>query len=270
MRQSLSAILTLSAVALTLSGQTDQQIFATVIDDSGAALVSASVAVTNEGTGATRTVTVSNEGNYVVAGIPNGTYTVSATAPGFKKFTVQGVAVNVSSRVEVNARLVVGQVNESVEVTAQSLQVETGTAEVGHLVSGTEALGLQLNGRNFVQLIALTPGASPTYTSSFRGLYGPYGSLGAAFSVSGSRPDAATFMVNNVDNKDPGGPSSNNYVNVSPDFISEFKTIAASQSAQYGLNAGATITMALKSGVKEFHGSAYEYFRNDAIQARSF
>jgi hypothetical protein len=270
MRQSLAAVLALFVRALISSAQIEQQISGNVLDDSGAAVANATVTVANEATGATRTVVVNNEGNYVVTSIPNGTYTVSATAPGFKKFIVQGVAVNVSSRVEVNARLVVGQVNESIEVAAQSLQVETTTGEVGHLVSGTEALGLQLNGRNYVQLIALTPGASPTYTSSFRGLYGPYGSLGAAFSVSGSRPDAATFMVNNVDNKDPGGPSSNNYVNVSPDFIAEFKTIAASQSAQYGLNAGATITMALKTGAKEFHGSAYEYFRNDAIQARTF
>src|SRR4051812_26473908 len=123
MRQSLSAILTLGAAALISSAQTDQQIFGTVLDDSGAALVSAKVTVTNEGTAATRTVAVNNEGNYVVAGIPNGTYTVSVAAPGFKKFTVQGVAVNVSSRIEVNARLVVGQVSESIEVTAQSVQV---------------------------------------------------------------------------------------------------------------------------------------------------
>ncbi len=88
--------------------------------------------------------------------------------------------------------------------------------------------------------------------------------------MNGSRPDATTFLVNNVDNKDPGGPTSNSYTNVSPDFITEFKTISSSQSAQYGLNAGPTETMVLRSGTKAFHGTGYEYFRNDAIQARAF
>jgi len=124
-----------------MSAQTDQQISGSVLDESGAALTNATVTVTNEGTGVTRTATANSEGNYVVTSIPNGTNTVSAAAPGFKKFIVQGVVVNVSSRVEVNARLVVGQVNESVEVAAQALQVETTTGEVGHLVSGAEALG---------------------------------------------------------------------------------------------------------------------------------
>jgi hypothetical protein len=247
----------------------ESQISGSVLDSSGAAVTTATVTVTNEGTGAIRTATVNAEGNYVVTNLPVGTYTVTATAQGFKKFVSQGAALNVGSKLAVNATLQVGEVSETVEVQAQALQVETTTGEVGHLVTGAEATLLQLNGRNFIQLVSLSPGVSTTYTSSFR-LYGPFGVVGAAQSINGTRPDSASFLVDGVDNKDPGGPSSNSYTNVSPDFIAEFKTVAASQSAQYGLNAGGTITMALKSGTKDFHGSAYEYFRNDAIQARSF
>ncbi|MGE0404814.1 MAG: carboxypeptidase regulatory-like domain-containing protein [Candidatus Korobacteraceae bacterium] len=262
--------LLLLALALSAGAQTEQQISGTVLDASGAAVPNATVTITNVGTGATRTTTGNSEGYYVVANLPPGIYNVAATAPGFKRFVSQNVILSVGSKPSVNASLAVGEVSETVEVQAQALQVETTTGEVGHLVTSTEAIGLQLNGRNYVQLVGLAPGTSTTYTSSFRGLYGPFGNNAAAHSVNGTRPDSATFLVNNVDNKDPGGPSSNSYVNVSPDFIGEFKTIAASQSAQYGLNSGPTVTMVLKSGTREFHGTAYEYFRNDAIQARSF
>ena len=262
MRHLALALLFLLAMTLAAGAQTEQQISGTVTDSTGAAVASATVTVTNEGTGASRTTTASTEGYYVVPNLPVGTYTVAAAAPGFKRFIAQNVVLSVGSKPSINAKLDVGQVSETVEVQAQALQVETTTGEVGHLVTANEALGLQLNGRNYVQLAELAPGTSPTFSSSFQGLYGPYGNNAAAFSVNGSRPDATTFLVNNVDNKDPGGPTSNSYVNVSPDFITEFKTIASSQSAQYGLNAGATETMVLRSGTKAFHGTGYEYFRN--------
>jgi hypothetical protein len=270
MRQLAFALLFLLAMACAATAQTEQQISGTVSDSTGAAVPNATVTVTNQGTGASRTTTANPEGYYVVPNLPPGTYTVAASAPGFKRFVSENVILSVGSKPSVNAALAVGEVSETVEVQAQALQVETTTGEVGHLVTASEALSLQLNGRNYVQLVGLAPGTSSTYSSSFRGLYGPFGNNAAGYSVNGSRPDATTFLVNNVDNKDPGGPTSNSYVNVSPDFIAEFKTIAASQSAQYGLNSGPTETMVIRSGSKTFHGSGYEYFRNDAIQARSF
>ena len=258
----------LAAVAPALA-QTDQQISGTVIDSSGAVVPGAEVTLVHLATGATRTASANTSGNYVVTSLPVGTYTLIATAPGFKTFETQNVQLNVGAKLNMNAVLEVGNVAETVSVEAGALMVESGSAEVGHVISGLEATQVQLNGRNFIQLVALLPGVSTTYTSSFR-LFGPFGVIGAAQSVNGSRPDVSSFFVNGVDNKDPGGPSSNNYVNVTPDAVAEFKTVTASQSAQYGLNAGATITMALKSGGKQFHGSAHEYFRNDALQERSF
>ena len=237
------AVLAAVAPAPALA-QTDQQISGTVIDSSGAVVPGAEVTLVHLATGATRTASANTSGNYVVTSLPVGTYTLIATAPGFKTFETQNVQLNVGAKLNMNAVLEVGNVAETVSVEAGALMVESGSAEVGHVISGLEATQVQLNGRNFIQLVALLPGVSTTYTSSFR-LFGPFGVIGAAQSVNGSRPDVSSFFVNGVDNKDPGGPSSNNYVNVTPDAVAEFKTVTASQSAQYGLNAGATITMAL-------------------------
>ena len=271
MKRLTMSVFLLFLVAMTAGAQSanESQISGSVLDTSGATIPNAAVVVTNEGTGASRSVAANAEGNYVVTNLTVGTYTVTANASGFKKFVAQGVTLNVGSKLAVNVTLEVGAASETVEVQAQALQVEASSGEVGHLVTGSEVAQLQLNGRNLIQLVSLSPGVSTTYTSSFR-LYGPFGVVGAAQSINGTRPDSASFLVDGVDNKDPGGPSSNSYTNVSPDFIAEFRTVAASQSAQYGLNAGGTITMALKSGTKDFHGSVYEYLRNDAIQARSF
>ncbi len=261
-----TAVLALAAPVLA---QTDQQISGTVLDGSGAVVPNAEVTVVHLGTGATRTATTNNSGNYVITSLTVGAYTVVATAPGFKTYEAQSVQLNVGAKLNLNLVLQIGNVAETVSVVAGTLMVESGSAEVGHVISGLEATQIQLNGRNFIQLVSLLPGVSTTYTSSFR-LFGPFGVIGAAQSVNGSRPDVSSFFVNGVDNKDPGGPSSNNYVNVTPDAVAEFKTVTATQSAQYGLNAGATITMALKSGTQQFHGSAYEYFRDDALQEKSF
>jgi hypothetical protein len=259
----------LLALTVAISAQTDQQMSGTILDNSGAVLPGAEITVVHLGTGATRTTTANSSGNYVITSLPIGAYTIVATAPGFKTYEAQNVQLNVGARLNLNITLELGNIAETVSVEAGALMVESGSAEVGHVISGLEATQVQLNGRNFVQLVSLLPGVSTTYTSSFR-LFGPFGVIGAAQSVNGTRPDAATFLVNGVDNKDPGGPSSNNYVNVTPDAVAEFKTVTASQSAQYGLNAGATITMALKSGTKQFHGSAYEYLRHDSLQSLSF
>ena len=247
-------LVTVVGAATPAAAQIDQQISGTVVDTSGAIVAGAEVTVLHTATGATRTATANASGVYVITNLPIGIYTVIGTAQGFKTFQAENVQLSVGAKLTVNVTLEIGAFGETVIVQAGAIQAETGTAEVGYVITGQEATQLQLNGRNFVQLVSLLPGVSTTYTSSFR-LFGPFGVVGAAQSVNGTRPDAASFFVNGVENKDPGGPSSNNYVNVTPDAIAEFKTVTASQGAQYGLNAGATITMALKSGGKEFHGS---------------
>jgi hypothetical protein len=246
----------------------DQGIKGTVSDSAGAAIPNAVVTIVNQDTKAERTATTNGDGNYVVPNLQPGMYTVSTTSTGFKKFLTQNVKLDVGQQLVLDLPLTVGDVSETVEVKSQAIQIETGTSEVSHLIGSQEVAKIQLNGRNFVQLVSLAPGVSTVYSSGFN-LMGPYGIIGAAQSVNGSRPPDSSFIVDGIDNKDPGGPTGSNFVNITPDAIAEFRNVAMGQGAQYGSNAGPTISIAMKSGTQDLHGTAYDYFRNDAIQAHS-
>src|SRR6185312_12111467 len=174
----------------------------------------------------------------------------------------------VNSKQTANLTMDVGSINESVSVRADALQVETNTGEVGRLITGEQASQIQLNGRNFPQLLALAPGVSTTYSSGF-GLFGGYVVNNSGQSANGQRTDTFSWNLDGADNKDNGG-GGNNFVNINPDAIAEFKMLTANYSAEYGNSSGAVVNLALKSGTKDFHGIAYEYLRNDAIQARAF
>jgi hypothetical protein len=263
----------LSSLLLLLSGllcaqTTNQQVSGTVTDSSGASVPSATVTLTSQETNLTRSTVTNADGNYVITNLPIGTYSVSATAQGFKKFVLTGIELEVGGKLAVNAILEPGQLNETVTVEASAVEVQTSSGEVGHLVTGEEATQIQLNGRNYIQLLTLAPGVSSTVISGFA-LFGNFGVNGNSQSVNGLRPDTFNFNINGVDNKDNGG-GGNNFVNISPDMLAEFRTVAASYSAEYGGSSGATVSVALKSGTKAFHGTLYEYFRYDAIQAYAF
>ena len=248
---------------------TTQQISGLVKDATGALVTTAKVSARHVATEQVRTTQVNESGYYLIANIPIGEYEITAEAPGFKKFTQKGVMVSVNSRVNVDINLEVGAVSESVTVTADAAQIETSSGDLGRLITGQQATQLQLNGRNFAQLLALIPGVSTTYASPFRSLFGGYGSNMSGQSANGSRNDTFSWNIDGVDNKDNGG-GGNNFVNINPDAIAEFKVLTANYSAEYGQNAGAVINLALKSGTKDFHGAAYEYVRNDAFDARAF
>jgi hypothetical protein len=245
-----------------------QQISGTVTDPTGAAVVGATITVTNAATGLSRTVQSNGDGFYVVLNLPVGTYTITTTMQGFKKAVTNGVAVDVGAKPAVMVQLAVGQVGESIEVKADSLTIQTTTAEIGGLVTSTEATQIQLNGRNYVQLLTLQPGVSQTVASGFA-IFGTYGVNGNSQSVNGIRTDSANFFIDGVDNKDNGG-GGNNFVNISPDSLQQFRNVASSYDASYGGTSGATVSVAIKSGGRDFHGSAYEYLRNDAVQGYPF
>jgi hypothetical protein len=267
---SILVFLFISSWALSISAQTTgQQITGLITDSTGAIVPNATVTALNEGTNATRSVVTNSDGNYVIPTLDVGTYTVSVTAAGFKKSVTAGVKLDVGDRLAINATMQPGDVTQSVQVQAASIHVETTTGEVSNLITGVQASQIQLNGRNFVQLIDLAPGTSSVYASGFA-LFGPYGVDAANQSINGLHPDDNSFLLDGVNNKDPGGPSSNQFVNVNPDALAEFNVVSAAQGAQYGEDSGAVINMVLKSGTTDFHGLAYEYLRNDAIQATAF
>jgi hypothetical protein len=254
--------------ALVFGQASSQQISGVVSDPSGLPVGSASVTVRNRATGLERQVPVNESGFYAVTGIPIGLYDVEVTAAGFKKNLRQDVRVEVNAKVGVDVRLEVGAVNESVTIRSDAAQVETTTGEIGRVITGTQATQLQMNGRNYIQLLALIPGVSTNYASSF-GLAGGFGTNASGQSANGGRSDSFSWNIDGVDNKDNGG-GGNNFVNVNPDAIAEFKVLTTNYSAEYGQNASAIINLALKSGTKSFHGSAYEFVRNDAFDARAF
>lgn len=251
-----------------LSQTTTQQISGSVRDSSGAAVTSARISIVHAATGQVRETTVNESGNYLVSNIPIGEFEVSAEAAGFKKAIQRNVVVQVNAKPTVDLVLEVGAVSESITVTADSAQVETSSGEVGRVVTGQQATQLQLNGRNFTQLLALIPGVSTTNRSAMD-LFGGYGSNMSAQSANGGRTDTFSWNIDGVDNKDNGG-GGNNFVNLNPDAIAEFKVLTTNYSAEYGQNSGAIINLAMKSGTREFHGALYEFIRNDALDARAF
>jgi len=206
-------------------GQTvaSQQITGTVTDPSGAVVAGAHVLVTNNATGLSRTVTTNGDGLYTVLNLPVGTYTITTTMEGFKKSVIAGVVVDVGAAPAVPVALSLGQVGETVEVTAEATQIQTTTAQIGGVITSTEATQIQLNGRNYVQLLTLQPGVSQTVASGFA-IFGTYGVNGNSQSVDGIRTDSANFFIDGVDNKDNGG-GGNNFVNISPDSLQEFRNV---------------------------------------------
>jgi Carboxypeptidase regulatory-like domain/TonB-dependent Receptor Plug Domain len=265
---SIAVFLTLSLTGLRAQSTNNQEIAGQVLDSTGSVVANAKITVVNKETNLSRSASSNESGNFVVSNLPIGRYEVSAEAAGFKKFTMTDVALVVDARLSVTLKLEVGNLTESVTVQADAAQVETNTGEVGRLITGEQATQLQLNGRNFPQLLALVPGVSTTYSSGF-GLFGGYGVNNSGQSANGGRTDTFSWNLDGADNKDNGG-GGNNFVNINPDAIAEFKMLTTNYSAEYGNSSGAVINLALKSGTRQFHGIAYEYFRNDAIQARAF
>ncbi len=246
-----------------------QQISGTVADATGAVVPNAEVTVTNGATGLAKKVTSDASGNYIVLDIPIGSYSVKATAKGFKAALVQGVTVDVGGKPSIPLTLQIGEQDQIVTVEADSVLIHTTSSEVGSVVTSEQATQIQLNGRNYVQLIALSPGVSTTVASAFSGLFGSYGVAGNGQSVDGMRPDNSNFFLDGVDNKDNGG-SGNNFVNISPDALEEFRTAGSAYDASYGGDAGATVSVAIKNGTRDFHGMAYEFIRNKDLQAYPF
>ncbi len=239
----------------------------TVTDKSGAAIASATVVIANASGSSTQTTTTNTDGAFVVAGLPGGTYNLTVTATGFQKYTANGVVLNVGSKIRVDVPLTVGSVSEEIVVTGESVaQVETTSAALGTTITGKQINQLELNGRNFTQLVTLTPGVV-SQTNQDEGTVGINGNV--QYSINGGRTEYNNWELDGGDNMDNG---SNATLNVYPNIeaIAEFKVLTSNYGAQYGRNGSGTIEVETKSGGKTFHGSAFEYLRNDLFNARDW
>ena len=257
----------LLSLSLAAWGQDSASITGTVTDQSGAAVPNAQVTVSSPERGIVRPTTTNSSGDYLVAGLPSGSINVSVVAQGFKKYEVKGVILQVGQKARADIALLVGAIKEEVTVEGTNVaQVETQSSDLTGTVDGKQITRLQLNGRDFAQLITLVPGVS-NQSGQDEGTVGINGSV--AFSVNGGRTEYNNWELDGGDNMDNG---SNGTLNVYPSLeaIAEFKVLTSNYGAQYGRNGSGTVEVETKSGTNRFHGNAYEFLRNDAFNAFNY
>ncbi len=241
--------------------QTTGSLLGVVSDQNGAVVSSASVRATNTDTGFTAKTVSNSEGFYLVPLLPIGHYSISVTASGFKSFSESNVLIPVAQVIRVDVKLEVGQVDQTVSVNGNAINIDTTTATLGETIDNARLEDLPLNGRNAADLLGLLPGvadvSAPVYQTSARG--------GPSYSVSGSRTDFGNMRLDGTTITDALANSNQNLPN--PDALSEFRVLTDSYGAEYGRAGGGVILVVTKSGTNQFHGGAWEYLRNNAFDA---
>ena len=235
-----------------------------VTDDTGAVLPGVTVTVKQAETGFTRDVVTGSTGAYTAGLLPPGTYTVTFTLQGFQPRTTSNVLLHVSDRLDISGKLGVGGVAETVEVSAAQQFIQP-TPAVQNLMGPTQVQELPLNNRNFVQLATLVPGV----TSDLSDEVGVGLASTVSISVNGGRRNSVNWMVDGVSNVDVG---SNITLLSTPtlESIQEFKIITSSYAAEYARSGGGVINIVTKGGTNKFSGAAYEFYRDDKLNANSF
>src|SRR6202451_2642753 len=242
-------------------------ILGTVTDTSGAEVHGAQVTITNEGTNASLSNTTGNAGEYTFTPLPIGQYTVTVTFQGFSTVTQKHVTVNVGAQVVINVSLKPGAVNETIEVASTVPVLETQDASVGQVMDSRNVNNLPLNGRNFTFLAQLAAGVN-TPQSDTRG-----NAQSGAFSANGNRPAQNNYLLDGIDNNSDTVDFLNgtNFVVLPPvDAVEEFKVQTSDFSAEFGRSGAAVLNATIKSGTNSFHGAAWEFFRNDKLDAADF
>jgi len=243
--------------------QDTASIVGTVKDSSGGVIPGAKVTVSNPEKGFTRELVSNSVGEYSAQIIPIGNYLITAEVPGFQKLARSGITVGVGQILRVDLTMVVGQATQEVTVKGAGVKVETETAAISGVVNGTQIANLNLNGRNFVSLALLVPGAvaDDGLDTTHVGILS-----WVSISFNGGRTAYNNWEVDGGNNTDEGSASTfNTYPNI--DTIAEFRISTSNYGADMGKHSGATIEVATKSGTQHFHGDAFEYVRNDVFDA---
>ncbi|HKV77615.1 MAG TPA: carboxypeptidase-like regulatory domain-containing protein [Candidatus Sulfotelmatobacter sp.] len=255
-----------------LAQQASANVNGVVTDQTGAAIANAQVQLTNVGTGVTRTTTTNTSGAYVFLNIVPGTYTVQASAQGFSTTTQPQITLEVNQTATFDFHLKVGQAQQTVQVEATAAGVESSTAELGTVVTHQEVNDLPLNGRNFTQLLTITAGvANVNRDQSQYGGGGWAGNSIGSFSfpaVNGARNRSNLFLLDGVNDLNTM-LTMYNYAPIVDD-IQEFKTQGHNDLAEYGGVAGGIVSVVSKSGTNEYHGTLWEFLRNEAMDSRGY
>src|SRR5581483_10223076 len=236
-----------------------------VRDPSNAVLPQAHVTVTNDNTGLSREVETNGEGEYRVPFLPVGTYSVRVQKEGFKSQVQTGIRIEILQVRSVDFGLQLGTVSETVTVETRAPLLETETSQAGQVIKNEQVNNLPLNVRQFMQLTFLAPMAVPA-TADFRTT--EINRDTAMPASSGQRPEQNNYQIDGIDNKENG----RNNVAISPpvDSISEFKVQTGMAPAEFGRGGGTIINVVTKNGTNDFHGTAYEFLRNDKLDSRPF
>ena len=253
------------AAAQAVSGT----ILGTVTDPSGAVVVGAKVTITNKETGLSRVVVSGSDGEYVAPSLPTGFYTITAEMSGFSRLTLSNVQLGVDQKARVDLKLTIGGAGDSVTVEGAAPLVQTESSDLSGTVNEAQIKNLPLNGRNFVQLTRTIPGV-------LRGIPGANidgaGSLAwrasASFSANGQRTRDNNFLLDGIDNNETWLNSAVIFPSV--DALEEFKVQTSTYSAEFGRSSGGVINIQIKSGTNAFHGSGFEFLRNDKLDANDF
>jgi Carboxypeptidase regulatory-like domain len=253
-------------------GQATGSISGTATDKSGAGVSGATVKVTSQATGASRETVTDETGHYRVDLLPVSVYTIRVELKGFQPAESKDIKLQVDQHQEVDFSLTLASVSSTVEVVANAVAVETSNPSLGQVITSQEVAQLPLNGRDFVQLATLTPGTTQEtnpnsfFTSAASSEVAARGSF--SLSVGGSRANSTDWLLDGVDNNEltAGGIA----ILSSIDSLQEFKVLTYNYSAEYGTRAGPTVLLTTKSGSNEFHGSVFEFFRNTALDAKSY
>ncbi len=257
------ALLAGPATAQTISGA----ITGTVTDPTGAVVVSAKVAAANADTGVAFSAVTNESGVYRLLFLPVGSYNLSVEASGFKRYSVGPVRLEVNQIARLDARLELGDTTQTVEVTASAALLQTESTTTGDTITSTKLTSLPLNGRNFVALTLLIPGAISTSPGSMS-TSGRFQSGGSRPQVNGNREQTNNFMLDGVDVND----SIDNRIGYQPnvDALEEVKVLTGNSAGEFGNVGGATVLMSIKSGTNSLHGNLFEFLRNDNLDANGF
>ena len=262
-----AGILAAASLSATAHAQSTATLSGTVTDPTGAVVPHATVTVRGTGTGLQRTIQTGADGSYSVPSLQPGEYSVTVKAPGFADFSVPHVALQVDQNVTANAHLGLASAGETIQVESAAPIIDAQTITVGQVIDQTTVQKIPLNGRHFLDLTNLVPGTvvppvTGSLTSASRG-------LGAnSFDSAGQREDSVNFMINGINLDD----MSQNQITFQPsiDTTSEFKISNSTPSAEYGRSSGPIVNVATRSGTNAFHGTAFDYLRNNYFDARNF
>jgi Carboxypeptidase regulatory-like domain len=246
-----------------------------VIRDRGQAVVAgAQVKITNVETNASQDVTSAADGSYHFLALPAGNYKITVTSPGFRLYTGTDITVQVNDQLRLDITLQVGAVSEEINVTANTVHVETENSQLGDVIDSKKMLALPLNGRSYLDLLGLQAGVAPTTagtllgnTQSDRPVSGYITNAGNV-SVNGQRETANAFLVNGGDVSEGRNLGAGLVPNL--DSVEEFRLITNSFDAEYGKFSGAVMNAITKSGTNGFHGDVFEFVRNDKLDAANF